>query len=169
MLSNPASQSSVPTQRAGSWRASSRELKLHLTSACPDILPRLPALIIFAHHTHSTSVISVLLVMYLTRSSGNMSALRTLSTRLPRATSTTTARSFSVFARTMAEGDTGSARSGGAAQSDAFTKREKANEDYYVKEQERSKLEALRKKIADNEGQLAKDREEAEKLLKEKK
>ena len=66
----------------------------------------------------------------------------------------------------MAEGDTGAPRSGGAAQGDAFTKREQASEDYYVKEQEKQKLEALRKKIADKEADLAKDREEVERISK---
>ena len=65
-----------------------------------------------------------------------------------------------------AEGDTGAPRSGGAAQGDAFTKREQASEDYYVRQQEKEKLEALRKKIADKEAEIAKDREEAEKLTK---
>ena len=66
----------------------------------------------------------------------------------------------------MAEGDTGAPRSGGAAQGDAFTKREQASEDYYVKEQEKQKLEALRKKIADKEADLAKDRDEVERISK---
>lgn len=57
-------------------------------------------------------------------------------------------RPFSLAARRMAEGDAGAPRSGGAAQSDAFTKREQASEDYYVRQQEREKLEKLRKKIA---------------------
>ncbi len=67
----------------------------------------------------------------------------------------------------MAEGDSGSPRSGGAAQGDAFTKRELASEDYYVRNQEREKLEALKKKIADSEAQLQKDKEEAAKLGKQ--
>ena len=57
-------------------------------------------------------------------------------------------------------------RSGGAAQGDAFQKREQADENYYIKQQERQKLESLRKKIADQEQQLAKDREEADKIVK---
>lgn len=73
-----------------------------------------------------------------------------------------TTRSFSIAARRMAEGDAGAPRSGGAASSDSFTKREQANEDFYVKQQEREKLEALKKKIADSEEQLAKDRKQAE-------
>lgn len=88
-----------------------------------------------------------------------------LARQLPRFTKPTSIRSFSVAVRRMAEGDTGATRSGGAAQSDAFSKREKANEDYYVREEEKKKLEALRKKIADQEAQLAKDREEAENMV----
>ena len=66
----------------------------------------------------------------------------------------------------MAEGDTGAPRSGGQAQGDAFTKRESASEDYYVKQQEKEKLDALRKRIADKEANLAKDRKDAEELTK---
>lgn len=95
-----------------------------------------------------------------------MSLTRTLTRQLPRITTGTSARSFSVAACRMAEGDTGAPRSGGQAQGDAFTKREKASEDYYVRQQEKEKLEALRKKIADKEAEIAKDREEAEKLTK---
>lgn len=86
--------------------------------------------------------------------------------RLTRAVPRTsiTARSFSTSIRRMAEGDTGAPRSGGSAQGDAFTKREQASEDYYVRQQEKEKLEKLKKKIADQEAALAKDREEVEKL-----
>lgn len=65
----------------------------------------------------------------------------------------------------MAEGDTGSTRAGGAAQGDAFTKREQADENLYVKKQEQEKLAALRKKIADGEAQLAKDRKDADDIV----
>lgn len=92
-----------------------------------------------------------------------MSLTRTFTRQLPRLTPSKT-RTFSLAARRMAEGDTGAPRSGGAAQGDAFTKREQASEDYYVREQEKQKLEALKKKIADQEAQTAKDREEVEKL-----
>ena len=81
-----------------------------------------------------------------------MSALRTL--RLLPST-----RAFSISARTMAEGSAGAPRSGGASQGDAFTKREQASEDYYVKQQEHEKLAALKKKIEDGkaaEAELAK-------------
>ncbi|KAK4498442.1 hypothetical protein PRZ48_011100 [Zasmidium cellare] len=94
-----------------------------------------------------------------------MSAITTTLRQLPRLAESTSIRSFSIAARRMAGGDAGAPRSGGAAQSDAFTKREKANEDFYVKEEEKKKLEALRKKIADAESQLAKDRKEAEDIV----
>lgn len=51
---------------------------------------------------------------------------------------TRSSRLFSTSVRTMAEGDTGSgaSRAGGMAQGDAFSKREKANEDQYMRQQE---------------------------------
>lgn len=65
----------------------------------------------------------------------------------------------------MAAGDTGATRSGGAAQGDAFTKREQADENLYVRKQEQEKLAALKRKIADAEAQLAKDRKDADELV----
>lgn len=91
-----------------------------------------------------------------------MSAITNTITRTVR--STPSVRSFSIAARRMAGGDTGATRSGGAAQGDAFTKREKANEDFYVRDQEKAKLEALKKKIQDQEKALEQDRAEHEKL-----
>ena len=96
-----------------------------------------------------------------------MSLTRALLRQLPRTTTVST-RSFSAITRRMAEGDTGAPRSGGATQSDAFTKREQASEDYYVKQQEQKKLEELRKRIADKEADLAKDRKEAEDIMQKK-
>ncbi|KAK1023243.1 ATPase inhibitor [Friedmanniomyces endolithicus] len=78
-----------------------------------------------------------------------MSITRTLLTRqLPALAARTTTRSFK------------------ATQGDAFTKREQASEDYYVRQQEKDKLAKLKQKIADQEAQLAKDREEAESMVK---
>ncbi|KAL8836624.1 MAG: hypothetical protein Q9170_002847 [Blastenia crenularia] len=69
----------------------------------------------------------------------------------------------------MAEGDTGGVRSGGSAQQsvlfelegslltfprDAFTKREAANEDYYVRQKEMEKLSDLKKKIDEHKKHL---------------
>ncbi|KAL8903269.1 MAG: hypothetical protein Q9207_004038 [Kuettlingeria erythrocarpa] len=63
----------------------------------------------------------------------------------------------------MAEGDAGGVRSGGAAQDDAFRKREQANEDFYVRDQEMQKLRALKKKIEEHKKHL----EELEKNVSE--
>jgi ATPase inhibitor, mitochondrial len=90
-------------------------------------------------------------------------SLRLVTRSLPR---TQSIRTFTMSALRAAEGDTGAPRSGGQAQSDAFTKREQASEDYYVRQQEKEKLEALRKKIADQEESIAKDRKEVEELSK---
>lgn len=95
-----------------------------------------------------------------------MSSFRTLTRALPRQLPTTTARSFSIGARLRAAGDTGGTRSGGAAQGDAFSKREQSSENYEIRKREMEKLEALKRKIADNEAQLAKDRQEVEGLNK---
>lgn len=89
-------------------------------------------------------------------------AFRT-TTRLATLNST---RTFSMSALRAAEGDTGAPRSGGAAQGDSFTKREQASEDFYVKQQEKAKLEQLKKKIADSEAQLAQDRKDVEEMSK---
>jgi hypothetical protein len=61
-----------------------------------------------------------------------MFALRT-ARAVPRTLTST--RSFSVAAARMAGGDTGATRSGGAASSDAFNKREAADESLYIKKQ----------------------------------
>ncbi|KAK5712597.1 ATPase inhibitor [Elasticomyces elasticus] len=90
-------------------------------------------------------------------------SLRMLTRALPRTTTFTSARSFSAVTRMMAEGDTGATRSGGG-QGDAWQKREQASENDYVRRQELDKLAQLKRKIADQEAALAKDREEAEKL-----
>ncbi|EMC96007.1 hypothetical protein BAUCODRAFT_91130 [Baudoinia panamericana UAMH 10762] len=81
--------------------------------------------------------------------------LRTLARQLPLRTST---RTFSALARRMAEGDSGAPRSGGSAQSDAFTKREQASEDFYVRQKEREYLERLRARVKSSEEQLEKDK-----------
>ncbi|KAL8992824.1 MAG: hypothetical protein Q9169_006810 [Polycauliona sp. 2 TL-2023] len=54
----------------------------------------------------------------------------------------------------MAEGDTGAPKSGGAAQGDAFSKREAANEDYYVRQKEMEKLANLKQKIEEHKKHL---------------
>ncbi|KAK9463402.1 ATPase [Lipomyces oligophaga] len=45
------------------------------------------------------------------------------------------------------EGATGSVRSGGEKSSDSFNKREKANEDFFVRQVEAEKLKALREAL----------------------
>ncbi|KAM0714231.1 hypothetical protein Q7P37_010018 [Cladosporium fusiforme] len=86
-----------------------------------------------------------------------------LATRaIPRATLPSSTRPFSAITQRMAGGDTGAPRSGGSASSDAFTKREAADENLYVRKHEAEKLAALKKKIADQEASLAKDRKEAD-------
>ncbi|KAG0138109.1 mitochondrial ATPase inhibitor, IATP-domain-containing protein [Tuber indicum] len=61
-----------------------------------------------------------------------------------------------VMLRPYTEGATGSgtARPGGEAAGDAFTKREKANEDFYVRAQERAKLLQLKEKLANQRKHL---------------
>ncbi|KAI4244598.1 MAG: hypothetical protein LQ352_006763 [Teloschistes flavicans] len=48
-------------------------------------------------------------------------------------------RTISTTATRMAEGDTGGVRAGGQAQGDAFSKREQASEDYFVRQKEMEK------------------------------
>jgi hypothetical protein len=90
------------------------------------------------------------------------SALRIARVARPLVANSQVAR-FSIAPRMMAAGDAGSARSGGAASGDAFTKREEASENLYVKRQEAEKLEAMRKKVKDGEAQLAKDKADLDK------
>lgn len=67
------------------------------------------------------------------------------------------ARSFCLTSKRLAEGDTGATRYGGQQSSDAFTRREKAAEDMYIKEREKEIVLLLREKIAKQQEQLAKD------------
>ncbi|KAL4973372.1 mitochondrial ATPase inhibitor, IATP-domain-containing protein [Aspergillus desertorum] len=63
-------------------------------------------------------------------------------------------RPFSAIAHRMGEGDTGAPRPGGAAHSDAWQKRETAQENLYMYEREKEKLEALKKKIQEQREHL---------------
>ncbi|MCJ1374057.1 hypothetical protein MMC20_005287 [Loxospora ochrophaea] len=81
--------------------------------------------------------------------------------------STLQQRAFSVSVVRMAEGDTGAIRSGGAAQGDSFSKREKANEDLYVKDQERQKLAALKAKLEEQRKHLTELDKHIDQLQKE--
>lgn len=93
------------------------------------------------------------------------SALRLSRAARPLTSATQTAR-FSLVHRIMAAGDAGAPRSGGAASSDAFTKREEASENLYIRQHEKEKLDALRKKIQQGESQLAKDKAELDQIQK---
>lgn len=75
---------------------------------------------------------------------------------------------FSVAARRMAGGDTGAPRSGGSAKSDAFTKREEASENLYVRQHEKEKLEAARAKVRASEDALKKDKAAVDELIEKK-
>jgi ATPase inhibitor, mitochondrial len=67
-------------------------------------------------------------------------------------------RTFFFTSRRQAEGDVGALRAGGQAYSDAFNRREKAAEDMYVREREKTILALLREKVAKQEQILAKDK-----------
>ncbi|KAK1711308.1 hypothetical protein CaCOL14_002691 [Colletotrichum acutatum] len=59
---------------------------------------------------------------------------------------------FSTTARTMSEGDTGAPSKFGGG--DAFQKREKANEDYAIRQREKEKLLELKKKLSEQQAHL---------------
>ncbi|MCJ1453828.1 hypothetical protein MMC28_004177 [Mycoblastus sanguinarius] len=65
-----------------------------------------------------------------------------------------TSRTITSTAIRMAEGDTGAPKTGGAAQGDAFSKREQADENYYVRQKEMEKLQGLKQKIAEHQKHL---------------
>ncbi|KEQ79598.1 hypothetical protein M438DRAFT_339608 [Aureobasidium pullulans EXF-150] len=90
------------------------------------------------------------------------SALRIARVARPAVANVQVAR-FSIASRMMAAGDTGATRSGGAASGDAFSKREEASENLYVKRHEQEKLEQLRQKVKAGEAQLAKDKADLDK------
>ncbi|KAH7364444.1 mitochondrial ATPase inhibitor, IATP-domain-containing protein [Rhexocercosporidium sp. MPI-PUGE-AT-0058] len=78
---------------------------------------------------------------------------------------------FSTTTRAMAGGDTGATRSTGAAgglafDRDAFTKREKANEDYAIRMREKEKLLELKKKLAEQHEHLKKLEEHIDEISK---
>ncbi|CAK7232440.1 ATPase inhibitor [Sporothrix bragantina] len=63
---------------------------------------------------------------------------------------TAATRTFATSAIRMAEGDTGAPRPGG----DAFTRREKAAEDYAIRQREKEKLLQLRQKLKEQQAHL---------------
>ncbi|KAN0122421.1 Mitochondrial ATPase inhibitor, IATP domain containing protein [Hyaloscypha variabilis] len=73
---------------------------------------------------------------------------------------------FSTTTRAMAGGDTGAPRSTGQASGDAFTKREKANEDYAIRLREKEKLLELKKKLAEQHEHLKKLEEHIDEISK---
>ena len=113
-----------------------------------------------ANHMQTTEIIIVVIII-MPATLGFVRAARPL-------THKSQVARFSVAARKMAGGDAGSPRSGGAASGDAFTKREEASENLYVKRMEREKLEAARAKVKQGEDSLAKDRAAVEELEKKK-
>ncbi|KFY42189.1 hypothetical protein V494_02534 [Pseudogymnoascus sp. VKM F-4513 (FW-928)] len=63
-------------------------------------------------------------------------------------------RAFATTARAMGAGDTGGVRPSG--QTDAFQKREKAQEDYAIRQREKEKLLELKKRLADSQDHIKK-------------
>ncbi|CAF9913222.1 MAG: hypothetical protein HETSPECPRED_001363 [Heterodermia speciosa] len=65
-----------------------------------------------------------------------------------------TCRTLSTSSTRLAEGDTGAPKSGGSAQGDAFSKREQADENLYMRQKEQEKLQALKEKIKEHKKHL---------------
>ncbi|EWC45817.1 hypothetical protein DRE_05154 [Drechslerella stenobrocha 248] len=72
-----------------------------------------------------------------------------------------------VLNRGYSEGDTGGVRYGGDAAGDSFTRREKAQEDFYIKQRERERLSKLREKLAAQRKHLDDLEEDIKELEKE--
>ncbi|CAJ2501507.1 Uu.00g043600.m01.CDS01 [Anthostomella pinea] len=75
-------------------------------------------------------------------------------------------RAFTTTFRVMAAGDTGAPPAMGG-QGDAFQKREKANEDYTIRQREKEKLIQLKAKIAEQQDHLKKLSSHIDELTKE--
>jgi len=69
----------------------------------------------------------------------------------------------------MAEGDLGSgaSRSGGGKAGDAFTRREQASEDMYIKQEERNKLQLLKDKLQKQQEHIEKIKENIDDIIKQ--
>ncbi|KAI0176380.1 mitochondrial ATPase inhibitor, IATP-domain-containing protein [Hypoxylon sp. FL1284] len=78
-------------------------------------------------------------------------------------------RAFTTTIRAMAEGDTGAPGRLGSlgGQTDAFHKREKANEDFTIRQREKEKLLELRKSLREQQDHLQKLTEHIDELTKE--
>ncbi|KAM3565436.1 hypothetical protein ARSEF4850_001390 [Beauveria asiatica] len=73
---------------------------------------------------------------------------------------------FSTTARAMAEGDTGAPpRTGG--QGDAFQRRERASEDYAIRQREKEKLLELKQRLAEQQEHLQRLSEHIDEITKD--
>ncbi|KAK3337269.1 mitochondrial ATPase inhibitor, IATP-domain-containing protein [Cercophora scortea] len=80
--------------------------------------------------------------------------LRTAATKIGRQSLASSARAtFATTSRAMGAGDTGAPPKLGG-QGDAFQRREKANEDFAIKQREKEKLLELRKKLHEQQAHL---------------
>jgi len=94
--------------------------------------------------------------------------LRTLLARSSIRTAATT-RTFTTGRALMTDGATGSgaSRVGGQAAGDAFTKREKAAEEMWIKEEEKRKLRELHDKLKEQKDHIEKMQTDIETMMKE--
>ncbi|KAI1208721.1 mitochondrial ATPase inhibitor, IATP-domain-containing protein [Annulohypoxylon truncatum] len=77
-------------------------------------------------------------------------------------------RAFSTSLRAMAAGDTGSPNKlGSLGANDAFQKREKANEDFAIRQREKQKLLELRQKLREQQEHLQRLTDHIDELTKE--
>ncbi|CEJ95021.1 Putative ATPase inhibitor, mitochondrial [[Torrubiella] hemipterigena] len=77
------------------------------------------------------------------------------------------AAAFSTTTRAMAAGDTGAPPATGG-QGDAFQRREKASEDYAIRQREKEKLLELKKKLAEQQEHLNRLSQHIDEITKEK-
>ncbi|KAF3939820.1 hypothetical protein ABW19_dt0203484 [Dactylella cylindrospora] len=75
-------------------------------------------------------------------------ALARTASRLPRNIVAYRPVTSVMWTRGYTEGATGGIRPGGEHAGDTFTRREKAQEDYYIKQREKERLARLREKLA---------------------
>ncbi|KAG6005643.1 hypothetical protein E4U43_000563 [Claviceps pusilla] len=85
-------------------------------------------------------------------------------------TKTTTFRplraAFSTTSRAMAAGDTGAPPKTGG-QGDAFQRRERANEDYTIRQREKEKLQELKRRLDEHQQHLQRLSDHVEEISKE--
>ncbi|AEO70442.1 0f6f47e7-cad9-4a97-947f-7b768978ea6f [Thermothielavioides terrestris] len=75
-------------------------------------------------------------------------------------------RTFSTTVRAMSAGDTGAPPKTGG-QGDAFQRRERANEDYAIRQREKEKLMELKKKLAEQQAHLQQLSDHIDEITKE--